>query len=196
MTLILPIQHPTLRQSVTSRGDKYRKLFLTLAALCLLIVSAVPAECAGAKPTTNSYDLTNKESNAESRELRSGWYPDEPYQVKARPGSANELSGLDIQIKRSVAGICFARLPVNNHGTELVYHPESFGHCRLLCFRVVFGPQGAVQSFRSLGAGYIAGHRGWCFAGSFPGRGSGLRIKDSGLFSGGHLCCAGRFREH
>ncbi|MFP4168913.1 MAG: TRIC cation channel family protein [Desulfonatronovibrionaceae bacterium] len=42
------------------------------------------------------------ESNAESRELRSGWYPDEPYQMKARPGSANELSGLDIQISREL----------------------------------------------------------------------------------------------
>jgi hypothetical protein len=38
----------------------YRKLFLTLAVLYLLIVSAVPAECAGAKPTAYGLVLINK----------------------------------------------------------------------------------------------------------------------------------------
>jgi polar amino acid transport system substrate-binding protein len=39
---------------------------------------------------------------AEFRELRSGWYLDEPYQMEAGPGAADTFSGLDIQISREL----------------------------------------------------------------------------------------------
>ncbi|MGM0760955.1 MAG: transporter substrate-binding domain-containing protein, partial [Thermodesulfobacteriota bacterium] len=36
------------------------------------------------------------------RELRSGWYPHEPYQMEEGPGAGTEITGLDIQISREL----------------------------------------------------------------------------------------------
>ncbi|RQD78068.1 transporter substrate-binding domain-containing protein [Desulfonatronospira sp. MSAO_Bac3] len=38
----------------------------------------------------------------QAHELRSGWYPDEPYQMQAGTGTAAEVTGLDIQIAREL----------------------------------------------------------------------------------------------
>lgn len=41
-------------------------------------------------------------SQSRNHELRSGWYPDEPYQMQAGAGATAEVTGLDIQIAREL----------------------------------------------------------------------------------------------
>ncbi len=64
-----------------------QRCFLSTLAFLYLVLLACPCPA---------------ESKAELRELRSGWYPDEPYQMQAGPGAANELSGLDIQLSKEL----------------------------------------------------------------------------------------------
>jgi polar amino acid transport system substrate-binding protein len=54
---------------------------------------------------------------AEFRELQSGWYLDEPYQMEAGPGAAKEFSGLDIQISREL---------FEQAGYRVVFEPMSW----------------------------------------------------------------------
>jgi polar amino acid transport system substrate-binding protein len=78
----------TIKMIINPFGQAKITLNLVLVMACLFMLLPGPG-------------LVN-EVRAESGELRSGWYPDEPYQMETGTGERRNITGLDIQIARDL----------------------------------------------------------------------------------------------